>query len=368
MSGDEPIIWCLLGRKAGDNTQVLALADELGLPYTKKRIVARPWELLTHLSLRVTLAGIDRRRSSPLAGPWPDLIITAGRRNEPVARWIRKQAAGKTRIVQIGRPWAPLDCYDLIVTTPQYFLPDLPSIRHNELPLNRLLPVRLTAAADGWRHRFHELPRPWIAVLIGGDSGRFVFTRRKGARLGRLSDRLANGAGGSLLVTNSPRTPAHVSAAFRNALQVPYFDYQWSPEGDNPYVAYLALADAFVVTGESMSMLGEAASTGKPLFVFDSGDGDRPWWRLRHNYRYKPLSHHLAMALGPRRMRRDIGRIQSTLVDNRRATWLGETSSLENWRRPDGEQQPAADGACLKSARRELELSAQAVRRLLTPC
>jgi hypothetical protein len=367
MSGDEPIIWCLLGRKAGDNTQVLALADELGLPYMEKRIFARPWELLTHLSLRVTLAGIDRRRSSLLAGPWPDLIITAGRRNEPVAQWIREQASGKTRIVQIGRPWAPLDCYDLIVTTPQYFLPGLPNILHNELPLNRLLPARLVAAADGWRHRFRELPRPWIAVLIGGDSGRFVFTGRKGARLGRLCDRLADAAGGSLLVTNSPRTPAYASDAFRNALKVPYFEYQWSQGWGNPYLAYLALADAFVVTGESMSMLAEAASTGKPLYVFDTGDGDQPWWRLRHNYRYKPLSHHLAMALGPRRMRRDIGRIQSALVNNRRAIWLGEASRLENWRLDAGEGQPAAEGACRNLARRELELTAHAVRRLLTP-
>ena len=67
MSAREPIVWCLLGAKAGDNTQVLALADALGYPRQEKRIVARPWELLTHLSLRVGLAGIDRRASSPLA-------------------------------------------------------------------------------------------------------------------------------------------------------------------------------------------------------------------------------------------------------------------------------------------------------------
>ena len=66
----------------------------------------------------------------------------------------------------------------------------------------------------------------------------------------------------------------------------------------------LALASLFVVTGESMSMLAEASSTNKPLLIFDMGDGDVTWWRLRHNYRYKPLSHRLAMRFGPRRMRR----------------------------------------------------------------
>ena len=118
-----PLIWVLLGRKAGDNTQVLALADALGLAYERKQISARRWELLPHLLLGATLAGIDKGQSSPLVEPWPDLVISAGRRNEPVARWIRQRSGGLTRLVHLGRPWAPLDCWDLIVTTPQYFLP-----------------------------------------------------------------------------------------------------------------------------------------------------------------------------------------------------------------------------------------------------
>ena len=36
---------------------------------------------------------------------------------------------------------------------------------------------------------------------------------------------------------------------------------------DNPYLAYLALGDQFIVTGESASMLTEACATGKPVHV-----------------------------------------------------------------------------------------------------
>ncbi len=60
-------VWCLLGKKAGDNTQVRALARELDWGFEEKLIVARPWELLANLGLRITLAGIDRGRSSPRA-------------------------------------------------------------------------------------------------------------------------------------------------------------------------------------------------------------------------------------------------------------------------------------------------------------
>ena len=113
--GKEPQVWGLTGHKLGDKAQVLALAEALGWPFELKSFAYRRTELLTNLLLGPTLAGIVPRRSSPLAPPWPDLIITAGRRNEPVARWIQAQASDRhVRIVHLGRPWATLDVFDLI--------------------------------------------------------------------------------------------------------------------------------------------------------------------------------------------------------------------------------------------------------------
>jgi uncharacterized protein len=357
-------VWCLLGKKAGDNSQVRALAEELGYGYEEKHIFARPWELLTHLGSRPTLAGIYRDNSCPLQPPWPDLVISAGRRNESVARWIRQQAGGGTRLVHIGRPWAPLQEWDMVVTTPQYFLPHQPNILHNTLPLHRLSAAELTAAAQALRPRLAALPRPWIAVLVGGDSGRFVFTAGKAARLGGLASQLGAASGGSLLVSDSPRTPRAAGDALQEQLAGPHFCYRWGDAGENPYRGLLALADAFVVTGESMSMLGEAVAMGKPLFIFDVGDGDARWWSLRHNYRYKPLSYHFAMRFGPRRMRRDIGNIQSALVADGRASWLESAviaTAGQALQRGNG-----LDGPPGSSAERELQRTAAAVRQLVT--
>jgi mitochondrial fission protein ELM1 len=362
----EARVWCLLGKKAGDNTQVRALAAELGWDCEEKLIVARPWELLANLGLRVTLAGIDRGKSSPLQPPWPDLVITAGRRNEPVARWIRRQSGGGTRLVHIGRPWAPLAAWDLVVTTPQYFLPEQSNVLHNTLPLHRVSGRELAAAGERLEPQLAELPRPWVAVLVGGDSGRFVMTPAKGARLGRLASALAEAAGGALLVSGSPRTPVGALDALQAQLAAPHYFYRWGDPGDNPYHGLLALADAFVVTGESMSMLGEAVAMGRPLFIFDPGDGATPWWRLAHSYRYKPLSHRFAMRFGPRRMRRDIGRIQDALVADGRAHWLepalidGAAAELRSLA-PGMPRPVAADS---KVAQAELRRAAAAVRRL----
>lgn len=329
----DPAVWLLHGHKAGDNNQVLALAEALPWPYAIKQLAYRRWELLSNRLLRVTLAGTDPAHSSPLHAPWPDLVITAGRRNEPVARWIRKQSGGRTRLVHVGRPWAPLDCFDLIVVTPQYFLPERDNILHVDLPLHRISRTRLDSIAQAWEGRFQHLPKPWWTVLLGGDSGPFVFTPAKARQLADwLNQRLADD-GGSLLLTNSARTPTAAYAAFKAALTAPHEAFSWGESSaENPYLAYLALADRLVVTGESMSMLAEAVVSGAPLYIFDLADCPAhmpgpascpPWWQRTHQLRWKPLSHYLAMRLAPRRLRRDVSRIQQRLVGSGRAVWAG---------------------------------------------
>ena len=339
-----PRVWLLTGHKAGDNTQVVALAEALGWPFELKRFAYQPWELLSNRLLGVTLAGVDRTASSALDPPWPDLVITAGRRNEPVARWIRRQAGGQTRLVHVGRPWAPLDCFDLIVVTPQYFLPERSNVLSIDLPLHRITQAGLEEVAARWHDCFTDLARPYWSVLLGGNSGPYVFTAEKAVRLARWLKAGVGEDGGSVLVTNSARTPEDAFSAFLDALEAPLSVFRWGdPAAENPYLAYLALADRLVVTGESMSMLAEASFTGKPLYIFDLSDCPaglpvtcRPWWLHRHNLRFKPISHHLAMALAPRRLRRDIARIQQRLVASGRAVWVGQ-----EWAGGAGE--PASD-------------------------
>ncbi|MGI9284092.1 MAG: mitochondrial fission ELM1 family protein [Pseudomonadales bacterium] len=322
---DPANIWLLMGHKAGDNNQVLALAEAIDQAFEIKHFHYCPHELLTNRLLQVTLAGIDRKRSSALIPPWPALVITAGRRNEPVARWIQQQSGGTTRIVHIGRPWAELDAFDLIITTPQYFLPEQDNVLQVQLPLHRLSSAKLEAAAAEWRERLKHLPRPYTVLLVGGDSGPFVFTPAKGQRLGTLANQHVQAYSGSLLISNSARTPASMFAALQQQLTVPTYIHHWGGSAEeNPYLAFLGLADRLIVTGESMSMLTEASSTNKPVYIFDPTDADPRWWRYPRNFHHKPLSYHLAMRFGPRRMRRDVGNIQRALVASGRAVWLGE--------------------------------------------
>jgi mitochondrial fission protein ELM1 len=333
-----PTVWLLMGHKAGDNSQVLALGEALEWPFEIKHFAYKSTELLYNLLLGPTLSGMIREQSSNLQAPWPDLIITAGRRNEPIARWIQKQAAPEkhVRIVHCGRSWAKIERFDLIVTTPQYRLPKRPNVLHNRTPLHRVTGERLRAAAAKWGRQLKHLPGPYLAVVIGGNSGPFTFDHAAAERLARRASRRAKALGASLLVTTSARTPRDKINSFERALEVPAEIFRWSKDAlENPYFGYLALADEIIVTGDSMSMLTEACATRKPVHIFDLGigrtamrpqapkaaDESRSFFEMGH---MRGFIYRLSMHLGPQRMTRDIRIVHKVLVDSGMAVWLGD--------------------------------------------
>jgi uncharacterized protein len=321
---------------------VLALAEALGWPFEVRRLAFRPTELVTNQLLGVTLLGLDRRRSEPLEPPWPGLVLTAGRRNEPVARGIQREAGGPARcpLVHVGRPWAPVEAFDLIVTTPQYALPEHPRVLHTEAPMHRVTAAALAAAAERWGPRLADLPEPRTAVLLGGHVGPWTFTPAKGRELGERVDALARGgAGGSVLASTSARTPPAVADAFAAALTVPHRLHRWRRDDpDNPYLAFLALADRIVVTSDSMSMLAEAAATGKPVFAHDLADPAGPGRPTRRS-----LIFHLGRLLGPRQLRRDVTAIHRRLLAAGRVVPLGAPWPEGRGPPPRGDAQAAAE-------------------------
>ena len=265
-----PLVWVLLGKCVGGNRQMRCLADALGWPYEPKQLVHNRLERLPNLLLGASAVTVDRRRSTPLEPPWPDLVIAASRRSAPVARWIKRQSGDRARLVHLMHAQSPLEHFDLVITMPQYRLPPRANVLHAAGPLIRLDGERLAAARESWTPRFRELPRPHTALLVGGNSSTYLLDAATAARLGREASALARAEGGSLLVSTSARTPADAAAALLRALDGRHWVYRWKPDdADNPYLGYLALADRFIVTVDSASLLAEACTTGKPVVLFE---------------------------------------------------------------------------------------------------
>jgi hypothetical protein len=327
-----PIVWTLLGQKAGDNNQVLALAESLGWGWIEKHLQYISLELIPNRLLKVTLLGLKKAKSDDLDPPWPDLVISAGRRNEPVARWIRKQSNGHCRLVHIGRPWSRPKHFDLIVTTPQYDLPKTQNILYNELPLHRIDQQKLAAAAQHWKPEFAHLPQPWLAMLIGGNSSFAQFTTAGLRYLARTANAVVASKNGALLVTTSARSPKGTLEVMKQEINVPalFFDYD-DRQTENPYLGFLALADSFIVTAESISMLTESCATGKPVYLYDAsrpehaGEPSEPnYITIEPRHPLRTLGTWLRNHLGPKRMRRDIARIHGKLIQQKRVLLLGD--------------------------------------------
>ena len=332
-----PCIWILTSDRSGDNTQLRAVAKALGLPFEVKQLAYRRAEWLPRILLGATLITVDRASSSLLGPPYPDLIIAAGRRTEAVAFWIRRHLNPAVRIVYLGMPWASLDQFDLVITTPQYRLPVLPNVLHNTLPLHDVWPERLAVAAGSWEPAFAGLPKPWIAVLAGGRSGPYLFSPAAAARLARAASDRARSLGGSLLVTTSARTSPAAAQALFEGLETPSHHHRWQAGEANPFQAYLALADEIIVTADSISMITEACATGKPTFLFDTEEGPRsmraeevtlgqnsrlapPYWKGAD---FASTLWRLGLRFGPDWWTRDIRIVHRALVESGRVAWLG---------------------------------------------
>jgi uncharacterized protein len=309
-----PRLWILKGPQAGDYAQLEVLARTVGAPYVTKQLVFRQWELLLHAFPRPTLAALDRTASSTFDPPWPDVVLTAGRRNELVARWIQRASRGHVRLVHVGRPWSNPACFDLVVSNRQYLLPAADNVIINDLPLTDPADASFADQRRIWGARWANLPRPWTVVLVGGDSGPLVLAPDKTRELGRQVNARVARTGGSVLVSTSGRTPKRSADQLLATLHAPAVVYRWPSQDENPYRGLLACGDEFVVTADSMSMLAEACGTGKPVYLFDFSD-EALGWRARSAYRWKPLVHRLAMSIGPQRMRRDLRRIHAALLD-----------------------------------------------------
>jgi mitochondrial fission protein ELM1 len=132
--------------------------------------------------------------------------------------------------------------------------------------LHRVTPAVLSRNADNWAPAFSHLPRPYIAVLVGGSNSAYRLGVDEMTKFASNVSACARALNGSLLITPSRRTgDAARTALARTVTGVPHF--LWDMAGENPYFGLLGLADFIVVTCDSVNMISEAASTGKPVYV-----------------------------------------------------------------------------------------------------
>src|SRR3954470_739716 len=289
-----PSVWVLHDGKAGLASQALGLAEAAGFAFVEKPLKIRPpWAWLPPQLWIAPLRGAGGK-DGDLRPPWPDLVIGCGRNAAMPALAIRRASSGLTLAVQIQDPRVGHDEFDLLVV-PEHDRLRSPRVLVPRGAIHRLTPARW----EQERRRFptlQNLPRPILGMLIGGSNRTYRLDLR---RLGEIADAVASvlrQTGGSVVLTPSRRTgPAGLALLRKRLAGLPA--HIWEGGGENPYFAYLAVADTFLVTADSVSMVSEAAATGKPVHILELEGGDAKFGRfhaaMRQSGITRPFAGHL---------------------------------------------------------------------------
>jgi mitochondrial fission protein ELM1 len=274
--------WLITDAKVGMLVQCRGVADALGLSYVHKQVspqgihrLLSPW-IMPQRSERLGKAG------SLFSPPWPDVAIATGRLSIPYIRCLSRLAGDDIYTVVLQDPRTGLGTADLI------WVPEHDSLRGRNVITTLTAPhsysqARLSEIRKSMAPQIAALPAPRASVLLGGDGGGYRFTRDDGQKLAAALASLA-AFNISFMITPSRRTSAHllqvVEKATRSRPRV-----LWSGTGENPYAEFLAHADVLIATADSVNMTGEAAATGRPVYVFAPSYGSAKFARFHEAMR-----------------------------------------------------------------------------------
>lgn len=263
MKKSTKICWTITDDFPGMKSQVMGLAEAVGLPTVHKTCKRRwPWGWLSLPGgnpLNQLTPGSD-----PLSPPWPDLVITCGRRSAPLGLAIKKQNPKRTFCVHIQDPIFNVKEFDLIVA-PEHDHLKGPNVVSTKGALHKITKEKIQEGVQAHQSLFKGLPRPYSVVLIGGKTNRYNMPLKALEALIQSILQIRDVTQGSVLVTPSFRTPFKdvLKKTLENEPNIFLADF----EKVNPYFAMLGVADTLFVTDDSSSMLCEACFTGKPVYI-----------------------------------------------------------------------------------------------------
>ena len=275
-------VWILTDDRTGSNNQSIAVGESLSTDCVVKKISYNFFVKLPNFIRKDTLIGVNKKESSDIENDLPDVVVCAGRRLSSVALYIKKLSKGKTFVINILNPNLPYNKFNLILlpfhdNTPKKYL-EKGNIVETYGSLNRVNKQKIESETEKFKPLIDKYKKPLISFIIGGDTKDYKYNPRDFGKITKGLSNITNKLSGSLLITTSRRTSAGCIEEIKNNLDCNNYFYDWAWENNpdnnakselgNPYFAMLGSADFLVVTGDSISMVSEACSTGKPVYVY----------------------------------------------------------------------------------------------------
>lgn len=279
-------VWILADNRPGTFLQSIGLAEELRLEYKIITLSYSFFSLLPNFLLSNSLLRIpaDIRNKIKVFGYLPKIIISAGRRSAPIALALKAQSQNQSKIIQIMNPNLNFAKFDFVIL-PKH--DEVAEQKYSNLitTVGSLTRIDEKRISDEYEKspELKKITQPKIALLIGGPSKKTEFKKSDAENLAAISSHIAKNMDATLLVLTSRRTNLELTKTINEKLDCDFEMFDWNKIGaTNPYLAIVGAADFFIVTGDSVSMISECASTGKPLYIFDQNKISSPKHRRFH--------------------------------------------------------------------------------------
>ncbi|MFO0389086.1 MAG: mitochondrial fission ELM1 family protein [Alphaproteobacteria bacterium] len=277
-----------LAASAGMEAQVRALAEALNLDVQMKEAEVKP--PFVWLPNSAYAAGLSKfviphllaEGSDGFSPPWPDVVISCGRRPAMVAMGLQSSLRAQrsnpeldrhgssslamTKFIHIQDPHVSPKHFDVVVAM-QHDAITGNNVIKTQYALHSITQEKLWAAQAKFQPIFANYPKPYISVLLGGSTNKYKLTLTAMQEVITKLRAIQTTTTGTLLITVSRRTGENNTRILKEVFGDNQRVHIYDGIGENPYMGMLALADSIFVTNDSVNMMSEAAATGKPLYI-----------------------------------------------------------------------------------------------------
>ena len=304
-------IYVLTDERTGNTHQAIALAEKLATDYTLIKLQYNCLAKLPNFLLKYYPIHIKSELLQDILDQsLPDMIIAAGRRTTVLAFYLKKKFKD-IKLIQIMQPNLPYNIFDAvilpyhdchlsssrnliagssknskIINTINYFLDIVVKPRYdkvdsrfrgNDIKHKNIIAINGAinnvtdkfAAVSLEIQKYYPDLKQFIAVIIGGNNKKFNFNKDEAILFASLLNKIYTNQTIPFFISFSRRTPLEVKSIIKNNMPSSTIIYDPNKDiGYNPYIAMLANAKYIIVTADSISMCSEAASSGKPLYIF----------------------------------------------------------------------------------------------------
>ena len=194
-----------------------------------------------------------------------DIIISCGRKSVIPSIYLKKNSSKKIMNIHIQDPKVNLNNFSYIIA-PEHDELDGGNVFSTKGAMHYLSREEIDDNSDYLKNRL-DTNKDYFSLILGGPTKHYDYSDENILNILDLFDNLISKNNLQGIIIPSMRTPQNIIELCKNKLSTN------SLVIDNvdkkAYLSALSLAKYIAVTGDSTSMISEAALTGKPIYIAD---------------------------------------------------------------------------------------------------